>query len=308
MLQGNPPRLPVALLALALAACGGEAASYDDDSDPSSEQPRDDASVDEVDDDTDDDETAVDSGVAVDAGRTDREPMPTRDAATSRGDAQAAQMSDASLRADAAVEEAGRSDAGLASGSDAGRDGGTGSRSDAGPPPLTPAFHIALRVHRGDSGLSGAALASVLEEMNEIWWKQAGICFEVEIVRNDEPRRDGFDFWFHRSQLGCGADANGVFCGDHDIHSLDVPSLNRADNAQWDTRQNPARTSAHELGHGLNLQHYNGFPDSNDSLMSSGRQGFKLHESEVTTARRRAQMKAIPGSGATPCAAVPVVD
>lgn len=224
------------------------------------------------------------------------------EASTPSVDAARPQITDASLSADSAsAVEAGRADASSEAGAPS-------ARADAGPSPFARAFHIPLRVHRADSGLTGAAIASVLEEVNEIWWKQAAICFEIEVVRNEELRRDGFDFWFHRSRLGCGATGNGVYCGDHDIHSLDMPNLNRADNAPWDTRQNAARTTAHELGHGLSLDHYNGFADSNDSLMSSGRQGFKLHENEVNAARMRAQQKALMNSPSTPCAPVPVVD
>jgi hypothetical protein len=309
MLDGTPRHVAVALLALALHGCGGDdTRSYDEDdeteTEPSSNDRRD-AAGSEADDDAplgDDDD-----GREVDAARRDPEPTRPRDAATPSADARAPQA-DASVPAEPAVD-AGRSDAGEArDAGDGGRDAAGAPRSDAGAPPLTPTYHIALRVHRADSGLSGAAIAAALEEMNQIWWKQAAICFEVEVVRSEEVRRDGFDLWFHRSRLGCGAMANGVYCGDHDVHTLDAPSLNAADNAAWDTRLNPARTSAHELGHGLSLEHYNGFPDSNDSLMSSGRQGFKLHESEITMARRRAQTKAIAGAPATPCPAVPVVD
>jgi hypothetical protein len=170
-------------------------------------------------------------------------------------------------------------------------DEGAGGRGEE--PPLSPVYRIALRLHRGDSGLSDDALRDVLDETNWIWWSQAAICFEIEIVDGDQTMSSGFDFWFHRSEIPCSPGANGVFCGDHDIHSLDDPSLGAVDNDEWDTEHDPSRTSAHELGHGLSLDHYNGFPDSNDSLMSSGRQGFKLHESEITAARNRARSKAL---------------
>ncbi|MET0342141.1 MAG: hypothetical protein ABW252_14145 [Polyangiales bacterium] len=173
--------------------------------------------------------------------------------------------------------------------------------------PFERTYRIPLRVHRGDSGLAPQALASVLEEVNEIWLRQAAVCFEVEIVTSDAKRADGFDLWFHRARLGCNTRANGVYCGDHDIHVLDRPSLNPASSPRWDTRQDVARTSAHELGHGLSLQHYNGQPDSNDSLMSSGRQGFKLSASEVMQARRRAAQKALADGTPRTCAPIPVV-
>ena len=175
------------------------------------------------------------------------------------------------------------------------------------PPPFARVYRIPLRVHREDSGQSAAMLAAVLDEVNHIWWTQAAVCFEIEIVRNQPARRDGFDLWFHRSRLGCGANGNGVYCGDHDLHVLDSPSLSPVNKPAWDTTRNAARTAAHELGHGLTLQHYNGQPDSNDSLMSSGRQGFKLGATEVTAARKRAAVKALPDTSPLPCAKVPLV-
>lgn len=265
------------LIALSLVACGSEGKTPDD----TEESPTRDAAVVARD-------GGLDAGEKDDAAQLDAAVEPPRDATSA---------------VDAAVEiEDAASAAGRDAGSDAGRDAG-GATS-----PLTPAFHIPLRVHRADSGLSGAQLAAVLEEVNQIWWKQAGVCFEVEVVRGEQVRSDGFDFWFHRSQVGCNTSANGVYCGDHDIHSLDTPNLGAADDPAWQTKLKPARTTAHELGHGLNLEHYNGHADSNDSLMSSGRQGFKLHEAEIGTARRRAQSKASADSPASPCAAVPVVD
>ena len=182
---------------------------------------------------------------------------------------------------------------------DAGPDEGAGGRGED--PPLSPVYRIPLRVHRGDSALSEEMLLAVLDEVNWIWWSQAAVCFEVEVVDGEQTVQAGFDFWFHPSQIPCSPGANGVYCGDHDIHSLDRPSLGAADNDEWDSELNPSRTTAHELGHGLNLEHFNGFADSNDSLMSSGRQGFKLHDSEITTARNRARSKALADSAALYC-------
>jgi hypothetical protein len=274
---------PLAVL-LALTACGGEASPGADD----------------------------DGARNPDGGASEEEPeLDARVADAGTGDARATEGS-AALVEDARTGELEEGDASPseASAQDAGPDAGRSAGGDASvkPPALTPAFHIPLRVHRGDSGLSGRLLASVLEEVNEIWWSQAALCFEVEIVRDDQPRSDGFDLWFHRSKLGCNTTANGVYCGDHDIHSLDAPSLGRASDPAWNVRQLPARTAAHELGHGLSLPHFNDQPDSNDSLMSSGRQGFKLHTAEVEAARRRARTKVQSEGPSTPCATVPVVD
>lgn len=119
-------------------------------------------------------------------------------------------------------------------------------------------------------------------------------------------RSDGFDQKLHRAALGCNTRANGVYCGDHDVHVLDKPSLGPVDDRQWDTRQDTARTAAHELGHGLTLQHYNGQRDSNDALMSSGRQGFKLSAAEVAAARKRAAQKALPDGAVRVCGKIPV--
>lgn len=292
------PRLALASLVLSLAACS-DASPLPDDMESSRGDVADTADAGPA-------ATPRDGGRNVDAVAEAEKPTPvSRDAAV---DAGAAQAPHDAGRSDSSP---GASDAGGVGGRDSGRDAtvaGNDAGSDLEPPPLTPAFHIPLRVHRADSGLSDVLLVEILEEVNQIWWKQAGICFEIEVVRTEEVRKDGFDFWFHRSRLGCNANANGVYCGDHDIHSLDAPSLSRADNASWNVRRGPARTTAHELGHGLNLDHFNGYADSNDSLMSSGRQGFKLHEAETTTARKRAQTKALPNSPATPCPTAMVVD
>lgn len=289
-----PPRVALAVLAFTLVSCS-DGRSPGDDMESGPDDNDDMQAVEPV-------AASPDGGRSVDTNTVRDAARPfVRDAAVV--DAAAAQVPDASVPADASSEVA---DAG--NGAAAGRDAGGDAKdagSDAGaavePPPFAPAFHIPLRVHRADSGLSDMLLAEILQEVNQIWWRQAGICFEVEVVRTNEVRTDGFDFWFHRSRLGCNANANGVYCGDHDIHSLDAPSLNKADSPAWTVRRGPARTTAHELGHGLNLDHYNGFADSNDSLMSSGRQGFKLHEAEITTARKRAQSKTVQNSPATPC-------
>jgi hypothetical protein len=179
-------------------------------------------------------------------------------------------------------------------------DGAGGRGQDA---PFDPVYRIPLRVHRGDSSLDEKTLLDVLDEMNWIWWSQAAVCFEIEIVDNETTMSNGFDFWFHKSEIPCSPGANGVYCGDHDIHTLDKPSLGPVDNKEWDTVHDPSRTSAHELGHGLSLEHFNGFADSNDSLMSSGRQGFKLHDDEITAARNRARSKALMDTAPLYCGA-----
>ncbi len=169
---------------------------------------------------------------------------------------------------------------------------GAGGRGQM--PPTTPVHRIELRIHRQNSNLTDTQLFDVLDEMNWIWWSQAAVCFEIHTVTNDQTMNTGFDMWFHANVIPCAPGSNGVYCGDHDIHTLDQPSLGRVNDPAWDTMFNASRTSGHELGHGLTLNHYNGFADSNDSLMSSGRQGFKLHQFEIDDARRRARQKALP--------------
>src|SRR6202035_1750389 len=93
---------------------------------------------------------------------------------------------------------------------------------------------------------------------------------------------------------------NGVFKGDHDIWSRDYPRLREAPNPVTHTS---ARTSAHELGHGLTLAHYDGYTDSAADLMSSGTLGWHLNDSQIQAARTRARQKAIPDTTPANCSA-----
>lgn len=165
--------------------------------------------------------------------------------------------------------------------------GGDSGAADAGPmsdgcgampsgrtPPYTPVYRVPLRVHTTRSDLAREDLCGTLEEVNEIWWTQAAVCFEIEIVADDEIADTGMDLWFERSApFPNGVEANGVYSGPHEIYSLDEPSLNTAPNP---TQFLPARTAAHELGHGLGLSHQNCGAACNDLLMTSGRRGFAL--------------------------------
>lgn len=155
-------------------------------------------------------------------------------------------------------------------------------------PPQTPVYRIPLRIHRGDSGMGPTELGDVLEEMQWIWWSQAAICFEIEVVDHDDTMNVGYDLWFVTDPKS--GNYNGYYNGDHDIWTIDQPSLGSAPNP---TEHPASRTSAHELGHGLNLSHYNNQPDSDDALMSSGKRGWELHDFEIDTARNRAAAKAI---------------
>jgi hypothetical protein len=161
----------------------------------------------------------------------------------------------------------------------------------------TPVYRIKLRVHNGQSTLPVDDLRESMEEMNSIWLSQAGICFEITSTRDDARSVDGFDIWFV-PEVPDPPHANGVYKGDHNIWSRDYPSLRPAPNP---VGHHAARTSAHELGHGLTLPHYDGHPDSPDSLMSSGTLGWQLREFEIQAARARAQQKANPDTRPSNC-------
>jgi hypothetical protein len=197
-------------------------------------------------------------------------------------------------------------------------DGGT-TDSDAGmtsdgcaalpdaTPPYTPVYRVPLRVHTTRSDLGRDALCGALEEVNEIWWTQAGVCFEIEIVDDDEVADTGMDLWFERSApFPNGVDANGVYSGPHEIYSLDEPNLSAAPNP---TEYRNARTAAHELGHGLGLSHQNCGTACNDLLMTSGRRGFALvtgspaSTDEHARARGRATSLALSDTTPTVCSA-----
>jgi hypothetical protein len=228
---------------------------------------------------------------------------PSNDAGASDGGGEGAL--DAGRSPDAGPDAGTGDDAGDASEPDgATLDAGGGTAGRGAEPPMSPVHRIPLRVHVANSGFGGQELSEVLEEMNWIWWSQAAVCFEIETVHDDQTMSGGFDLWFHRTSIPCSPGANGVYCGDHDIHSLDAPRLGGTDSPAWAVERPPARTAAHELGHGLTLDHFNGQPDSYDSLMSSGRMGFKLHEAEIQAARRRAAEKALPDDGSEFCTQV----
>lgn len=173
-------------------------------------------------------------------------------------------------------------------------------------PPYTPVYRIPLRVHRTRSTLSDEDLCGVLEEINEIWWKQAAICFEIHTVNDDETLSEGMDLWFEETTpFPNGIDANGVYSSPHEIYSLDQPSLASAPNP---VTYFAGRTGAHELGHGLSLQHQNCGSECDDLLMTSGRQGYEIatgspaDTNEQANARERAASGfALDDTGPTVC-------
>ncbi len=165
-----------------------------------------------------------------------------------------------------------------------------------GPPaPLhAPVYRIPLRVHLAESGRSPEKFKAILDEINDIWLSQAGICFEMQEVLDDRPAEQGLDLWFVPVLPG-GPDLNGAYWNDHDIRVRDTPVLNPAGHP---ARHPAARTAAHELGHGLSLFHRQ---DSDDNLMRSKTFGWHLNAREVDDARRAAAKKALPDTAPTRC-------
>ena len=149
----------------------------------------------------------------------------------------------------------------------------------------------------GASGLDAQEQLAALAEVNSIWLTQAGVCFEAEVVRDDDARLDGFDL-----SLGPGDDVdfNGVYRNDHDIFSRDRPNLGPAPRP---VKLPVARTVAHELGHGLRLPHDQ---SSDDLLMRSGTLGWQLTPTQIETARGRAREKALPDTAPLTCGAAVV--
>jgi hypothetical protein len=146
------------------------------------------------------------------------------------------------------------------------------------PPDATRHFAIGLQVHTPRSQQSQRQLCAVLDEMNQIWWSQAGICFDIEVVEHDEAASDRLDLWFESdSPFPNGVEANGVYVNPHEIYSLDTPILA----AVADSVVHPAaRTAAHELGHALGLAHQNCGFACLGLLMTSGTMGYRLVTSE----------------------------
>lgn len=172
-----------------------------------------------------------------------------------------------------------------------------------------PVLRIPLAVHVGGSGARDQTVCGILEEINEIWFDLAGICFEMTVDRRfinrgnpqqdrrAEKRRGILNFWIlsRGGLFPVAQNANGVFLGRVDeAYTVLNPGLS---NVGVRARSNfaAARTGAHELGHALNLNHQNcGAPCAN-LLMTSGRRGFGLitgtpaNTNEIRRARNAAQ-------------------
>jgi hypothetical protein len=163
--------------------------------------------------------------------------------------------------------------------------------------PAYPLYRIPVRVHVGTSSLALDAILTYLREVNLIWKHQAAICFEFEVVWHNRTEADGFDIFFkpELEVLPGYQVISGLHQGDHDIQVRDVPDLYNIPPA---IVTNGARTTAHELGHALGLQHDE---RSNAFLMRSGHQGIQLQPHEIRTARRRAALKTLPLANRLTC-------
>ncbi len=157
-----------------------------------------------------------------------------------------------------------------------------------------PVYRIPLRVHVGESGRSPEDFAVILEEINDIWLSQAGICFEMQIVLDDMLLERGMDIWFMPVLPGHPG-LNGYFRDEHHIQVRDTPILGPAAHP---ARSPTARTAAHEFGHGLSLHHRQ---DSDDNLMRSKTFGWKLNRREIRKARVAAAKKALQDTAPEKC-------
>jgi hypothetical protein len=161
-------------------------------------------------------------------------------------------------------------------------------------PSYDPVYRIPLRVHVGKSGRRPEDFMPILDEINDIWLSQAGICFEMQIVLDDKPLMQGMDIWFMPDLPG-GTGLNGYFRDEHNIQVRDTPILGPAANP---AHYPAARTAAHEFGHGLSLRHRQ---NSDDNLMRSKTFGWRLNGREVRAARGAAAEKALPDTEPGKC-------
>jgi len=179
-----------------------------------------------------------------------------------------------------------------------------------------PVLRVPLAVHVGGSMAGYDEICSIAEEINEILFTQAGICFEMELDevfvntgdpgrdRSAEKRADRLNLWLLSSGrfFPASPNANGVFLGQRDeAYTLDRPSL--ALGGVRELSRNPAaRTGAHELGHALGLNHQDCGAPCDNLLMRSGRRGFELvtgapgNTDEIARARNVAMVRMLRGA------------
>jgi hypothetical protein len=157
-----------------------------------------------------------------------------------------------------------------------------------------PVYRIPLRVQLGESGRSPEDFIAILEEINDIWLSQAGICFEMQIVLDNKPLIGGMDIWFMPTLPG-GPGLNGSFRDEHNIQVRDTPILGPAAHP---AHYPAARTAAHEFGHSLSLQHRQ---NSDDNLMRSKTFGWQLSGEEIQQARGAAAEKALQDTSPGKC-------
>jgi|SoiMethySBSTD1v2_1073268.scaffolds.fasta_scaffold00540_43 hypothetical protein len=152
------------------------------------------------------------------------------------------------------------------------------ARTPAQPAPLV--YRIDVQVHTAHTEMDRDKLGPVLAEAQRIWTMQAAICFEFRAVVHDDDAVTGFDVWY-LPQIPNTPDVNGtidgrrIFVRDHPVLA---PAIRPA-------QEPAARTTAHELGHGLTLDHYEDLRDLAESLMASRKAGFALHAGEIARAR-----------------------
>ncbi len=175
-----------------------------------------------------------------------------------------------------------------------------GSNEDAtadAPDRAEAVYRIDVQVHTAHTGMNREKLGLVLAEAQQIWTTQAAICFEFRAVVHDDDAAIGFDLWY-LPEIPDAPDVNGTIDGRRSF-VRDHPVLGPANRPAMEPA---ARTTAHELGHGLTLDHYEDPSDLAESLMASRKAGFALHAAEIARARGAAAVIGESMDGGYACA------